>query len=197
MTTPDQTPPVPKRPQRPKAPDDIGAKTGAWAAVGKLLSLQLLAVIAVTAIITGIYALAGPDRDGQVTAESSAAQTSSSAPSGSSSPKASSASPRATASSPAATSAPPANADRPKVDVLNQSGPQGTAAKTADRIRAAGWTIGRIDDFRGNISTTTVYYPDGQAKAARALAKSLPGNPRVLPRFSTIASKRITVIITR
>jgi hypothetical protein len=81
--------------------------------------------------------------------------------------------------------------------VLNQSGGSGTAAKTAARVRALGWTVGRVDNFHGNVSRTTVYYPTGEAKAARELAAGLPGKPRVQPRFSTLADKRLTLIITR
>jgi hypothetical protein len=58
-----------------------------------------------------------------------------------------------------------------------------------------GWTVGRVEDFRGNVSTTTVYYPTGEAKAARELAAGLPGTPRVLPRFSTLDDKRLSIII--
>jgi hypothetical protein len=189
MTTPD---PTTARP--------AGGGGGAWSAVARLLSLQLLAVVAVTAVITGIYALAGPHQDDPVTAGSPVPGTTTSPPA-TSKPAASEPAgpaPSTTApASPAASQPPPAAAKRLKVNVLNQSAGQGTAAKTADRVRALGWTVGRVADFRGNITETTVYYPRGESKAARELAASLPRKPRVLPRFSTLAGNRLTVIITR
>jgi LytR cell envelope-related transcriptional attenuator len=206
MTTPDQNTPGQTR------AGDSGSPQGAWGAVARLLSLQLLTVIAVTAVITGIYALTGPHKNHQATAANAApVTTASTAPTSkptASTPAASSppaspppssppASPTATAPASPAASQRPEAASRLKIDVLNQSGPASTAAKTASRVRDLGWTVGRVSDFRGNVSATTVYYPTGEAKAAHELAGALPGNPRVLPRFSTLADKRLTIIITR
>lgn len=204
MTTPDpNTPGQPLAGQPPTG--ESGSSQGAWGAVARLLSLQLLTVIAVTAVITGIYALTGPHRNHQVTAGSSAPATATSAaatskPPASTPPASPRTSPAASSTAPASPSTsqrPPAAASRLKVDVLNQSGPGGTAAKTAARVRSLGWTVGRVSDFRGNVTRTTVYYPNGEAKAARELAGALPGKPRVLPRFSTLADARLTIIITR
>lgn len=211
MTTPDGNAAEPQAPDPTAAsPATAGpnavAREGAWGAVARLLAIQLLTVVAVTAVITGIYALTGPRDDNQVAAGSSTTGTTTSSPTSStpatSTPTAEpsaqpSASPSTSPSSPATSSQPPVSAHNLKVDVLNQSGPGGTAAKTADRVRALGWTVGRVDDFRGNVTTTTVYYPTGKAKAARELADGLPGKPRVLPRFSTLSKDRLTVIITR
>jgi hypothetical protein len=66
----------------------------------------------------------------------------------------------------------------------------------ATRVRALGWTVGRVADFHGNVSTTTVYYPKGEGAAAHELAAALPSKPRVLPGFSTLSDKRLTIIIT-
>ena len=60
--------------------------------------------------------------------------------------------------------------DLPKVDVLNQSAPGGSASAVADRVRSHGWVVGRVADFHGNVSTTTVYYPPGLHQEARDLA---------------------------
>jgi hypothetical protein len=81
--------------------------------------------------------------------------------------------------------------------VLNQSAPKGTAARFAARVRELHWRVGRISNFNGTVSTTTVYYPQGQVKAAQELARGLPGSPRVLPRFSTLSDSRLTVVLTR
>ena len=64
------------------------------------------------------------------------------------------------------------------------------------RVRDLGWKVGRVDNFRGTVTETTVYYPSGKAKPARELARGLPGNLRVLPRFSTLSDTRLTVIST-
>jgi hypothetical protein len=190
--------------------DSTPPERGPVALVARLLTVQLLAVIGVAALIAVVFALAGWGTGDSVTAVPGA--TTSSAPD---STGASTAPGTAAASSPAATppdtttpppttpatSAPatvatssPAS-DRPKVDVLNQSAPGGSASTVADRVRSAGWVVGRVADFHGNVSTTTVYYPPGLRKDARRLAGDLKGSPRVLAGFSTISDTRLTVIL--
>jgi hypothetical protein len=79
--------------------------------------------------------------------------------------------------------------------VLNQSAPGGSAAEIARQLRAAGWRIGRVDDFSGNVSTTTVYWLDrADRKDARRLAREL-GGVRVQPGFSTLVEGRISVVL--
>jgi hypothetical protein len=79
--------------------------------------------------------------------------------------------------------------------VLNQSAPGGSAAQTARRLRDQGWRIGRVEDFSGNVSTTTVYWLDrSDRKAARRLARDL-GGVRVQPGFSTLVEGRLSVIL--
>jgi cytoskeletal protein RodZ len=204
MTTPD--PDTTGQPAAGKpAAGDSQVGQGAWAAVFRLLALQLLTVIAVTAVITGIYALADPhNTNNRATARSAAGATATSAaatgtPPASAPPTSPPASPPSAAApaSPTATQRQPEGAKRLKVDVFNQSGTSGRAAKMAARVRALGWTVGRVSDFRGDVSATTVYYPSGEAKAARELADALPGKPRVLARFSTLADNRLSIVITR
>ena len=170
MTTPpgDSTPPEP----------------GPVALVARLLTVQLLAVIGVAALIAVVFALAGWGTGDSVTAVPG--ETTSSAPdpagSGTASGTAAASTPATTppatttpvttpASTPATT--PPASStapDLPKVDVLNQSAPGGSASAVADRVRSHGWVVGRVADFHGNVSTTTVYYPPGLHQEARDLA---------------------------
>jgi hypothetical protein len=188
-------------PTSPPKPTAQGGGEGAWGAVARLLSVQLLTVIAVTAVITGIYTLAGGHHRDEVAVGSSApatttgTATTSPSPSSSAPPSPPPAS-NTTPASPTPSQPAPEGAARLKVDVLNQSGPGGTAAKTATRVRALGWTVGRVADFHGNVSTTTIYYPKGEGAAAHELAAALPGKPRVLPGFSTLSDKRLTIIIT-
>src|SRR5918993_1163084 len=138
---------------------------GPYGQLARLFLTQLLAVIAIAAVITAIVAATGGGLDDDVTA----APERTGPPSAGVSPPAGTPSSTAPgsgdASSPAATtSAPPSTAATteaertPKVDVLNQSAGDGAASRTADQLRAAGWRIGRVDDFSGNVSTTTVYW---------------------------------------
>jgi LytR cell envelope-related transcriptional attenuator len=182
-------------------------REGAWGAVARLLALQLLTVIAVTALITGIYALTGghDNRAAGSSSPNTASGTPTSSTAGSRTP---SATPSATpaekppptsspSSSPTSTSTTPVRTHSLKVDVLNQSASKGSAGKIAVRVRELHWPVGRVDSFRGTVSATTVYYPPGKAAAARELARGLPGSTRVLPRFSTLSDSRLTVILVR
>jgi hypothetical protein len=181
---------------------------GPVAQLARLFLTQLLAVVAVAAVIATVFALTGRGTGPEVsaTAGSSSSVTSSATPTSpgptSTTKKHSATKAPGTPSTSASSSTPPSSTspggnELAKVDVLNQSAPGGSAQTVAHQLDEAGWTIGRVADFHGNVSTTTVYYPVGEAKAAHELANELPGTPRVLPRFSTIADKRLTVIVTR
>jgi hypothetical protein len=173
-------------------------REGAWGAVARLLALQLLTVISVTAVITAIYAFTGGHHNrAEAGPPISATASHSPSPAPPVSPNASPAATSGSATSPTTESAPPARTHSLKVDVLNQSAAKGSAGKMAARVRALHWPVGRVDNFSGNVSETTVYYPQGKSAAARELARGLPGPPRVLPRFSTLSDTRLTVIITR
>ena len=191
MTTPtgDSTPPEP----------------GPVALVARLLTVQLLAVIGVAAVIAVVFALAGWGTGDSVTAVPGATTSSATDSAGSDpAPETSASTPVTTppATSPPATtpaaSTPVAStpsSDLPKVDVLNQSAPGGSASTVAARVRSRGWVVGRVDDFHGNVSTTTVYYPPGLHSEARDLADDLSGSPRVQAAFNTISDTRLTVIL--
>lgn len=169
--------------------------------VAATLLPPFLAVCAVTAILTGLFAWLGPGAsdtkvlDARVSSSTSPAATPTPTPSASSTTKASQ-----SASPPAATttrpqSKPPARRG-PQVVVLNQSGGSGLAQRVADRLRKAGWTVKQTSSFHGSVSTTTVYYPRGMRADAVKLAKDLPGDPRVKERFSNLSATRLTVVLT-
>ena len=191
MTTPtgDSTPPEP----------------GPVALVARLLTVQLLAVVGIAALIAVVFALAGWGTGDSVTAVPGATTSSATDSAGADpAPETSASTPVTTppATSPPATapaaSTPAAStpsSDLPKVDVLNQSAPGGSASTVAARVRSRGWVVGRVDDFHGNISTTTVYYPPGLHSEARDLADDLSGSPRVQAAFNTISDTRLTVIL--
>jgi hypothetical protein len=194
MTTPpgDRTPPEP----------------GPVALVARLLTVQLLAVIGVAALIAVVFALAGWGTGDSVTAVPGETTSSAPDPAGSDKTSGSAAAstpaktppattPVSTPASTPVTTAPASStaSDLPKVDVLNQSAPGGSASKVADEVQAHGWVVGRVADFHGNVSTTTVYYPPGLHQEARDLAHDLSGSPRVQAAFDTISDTHLTVIL--
>jgi hypothetical protein len=185
------------------------AEPGPIASVVRLFLGQLAAVVVIAAAITVIVTLVDSDDDRTVRTGAPAASDAPGAPESSapapSTPAASPAPSSPAASGPAASSAAPSGTPAPpsstpprkdpRVDVLNQSAPGGSAAQTARRLRDQGWRIGRVEDFSGNVSTTTVYWLDrSDRKAARRLARDL-GGVRVQPGFSTLVEGRLSVIL--
>jgi hypothetical protein len=81
------------------------------------------------------------------------------------------------------------------VDVLNQSAPNGTAEQVAARLEGAGWEIGRVDDFHGNVSTTTVYWLDPEQKRQANQISRFLGGVRVQEGFDTLVDGRVSVIL--
>ena len=174
---------------------------GPYGQLARLFLTQLLAVIAIAAVITAVVAATGGGLDDDVTAspdrteaQSSGRATPAGTPTSTPGSEAPS-SPAATTSAPATTAATTEPERTPKVDVLNQSAGDGAASQAADRLRGAGWRIGRVDDFRGNVSATTVYWltPD-MRRDARRVARDL-GGARVQQGFSTLVEGRISVIL--
>jgi hypothetical protein len=184
-----------------------GDEDGAGPFVRALLA-PFLAVLGVTVVLTGLYVWVGPDRGTDVLSAREAPSTSAEAegtpsaspePSQPSSPAPSASSPSPSASSPKPTpseSSESPEPDRPQVVVLNQSGGAGLSREVADRITEAGWDVFKTGNFRGTVRTTTVYHPAGMRADARALARDLPGDPRVLERFSNLSDSRLTVVLT-
>jgi hypothetical protein len=174
---------------------------------------SLLAVVAVTALVTALYVWRGQEAqleapaaapagaEPSVAAPSSPATGASAQPSqqpSAASPSATRAATPTTSGSAAptpATPAPAAAADTPVV-VLNQTARAGLASRVAQRLRDRGWTVSGTGNFRGSVPATTVYYPPGAEAAAQALAQTLPTGPRVRPRFGNLSTTRLTVVVT-
>ncbi len=184
-----------------------GARRGAHRSSRDLagaLVPSLLAVLAVTALITALVVWRGEDpdtirranasTDGPTTAPISSASGSPASTPPASSPPASS------ATKPAASTTPPAKpADlvgEIEVVVLNQTSRGGLAATVAEQLRGKGWTVAHTGNFRGQVPATTVYYPPGGKAEAMAAAAGLPTEPRVLPRFGNLSTTRLTVVVT-
>lgn len=180
---------------------------GPVGAVARLVLVQLLAVVAIASAITALAVLVGPD-DSTVTAgpgsgrppgatvstPTSTTETPAPTAAGSSSPGTTAPSaPASTAPSPTSPTA--TGSEQPQVDVLNQDAADGAASEVADQLRAVGWRIGRVDDFSGTVRTTTIYYPSGMRREARALARDLPGSQRLLDRLSTLSPTRLSVVL--
>lgn len=164
-----------------------------------------LAVSAVAAILTALFVWLGPGEAQEVASfgqdPSSAAASPTPTPPVSSPPASSPPPSSPTPSTPAPTTSAPESSetpdpDRPEVVVLNQSGGAGLAARVADRVREAGWEVNKVGNFNGTVSTTTVYHPASLRGPARALARDLPGNPRVMERFSNLSQTRLTIVLT-
>ncbi|OSC42673.1 LytR C-terminal domain-containing protein [Mycobacterium decipiens] len=72
------------------------------------------------------------------------------------------------ATAPTSTSAKPA-VTRAEVRVYNISGTEGAAARTADQLKAAGFTITDVGNLTlPDVSMTTVYYSDAEGERATA-----------------------------
>lgn len=87
---------------------------------------------------------------------------------------------------------------RGEVRVYNNSTIRGLAARVAEDLSAAGWTVIEVGNYaQGTIATTTVYYQDtGQRDDAEALGAAF--GMRVEPRFSGLANAAagLVVIVT-
>ncbi len=185
---------------------DRRPERGPVAELARLFLVQLAAVIGIATVIVVVVAFVGPDSDDDVTTASSggsptasetpqtpAPTTTKKAATPSSSTKAPSTSSDAGTTSPAS---PTVGAPAPvPVDVLNQSAPNGTAEQVAARLEGAGWQIGRVDDFRGNVSTTTVYWLDPEQKRQARQVSRFLGGARVLEGFDTLVDGRVSVIL--
>jgi cytoskeletal protein RodZ len=188
-----------------------GAHRTSRAASATLLP-SLLAILAVTSLITALYVWRGEEaRPPSAAASGSSPTPQRSTPTSHSSTTA----PATTASETTTTTTKPATTTTSAptdhktkaapgaqlrasiaIVVLNQTGQAGLAATVATRMRAKGWTVSGVGNFHGVVPATTVYYPVGQEAAATAAAKSLPTPPRVLPRFGNLSLTRLTVVLT-
>jgi hypothetical protein len=81
------------------------------------------------------------------------------------------------------------------VEVYNNSGISGLAGTTSSRLSGAGWQVVGSDNWYGTIPSSTVYYPERLAPAAKMLARDL-GIKRLKPAISPMRLDRLTVILT-
>ncbi|NMH99814.1 LCP family protein [Pseudonocardia acidicola] len=94
---------------------------------------------------------------------------------------------------PAAPATPPVDPKTVTVDVGNGSGATGLAAQVADRLAAAGFARGSVDNA-GRRSTSVVRYAaDAGEDAARAVAAQLGGLP--VERSDAVPASRVLVLL--
>ncbi|WP_350278726.1 LytR C-terminal domain-containing protein [Kribbella sp. HUAS MG21] len=87
-------------------------------------------------------------------------------------------------------------AERPAIEVYNNTSRKGLADSVAGRARQAGWTVaGSPDNWHGKIAESTVYYPPGMLDAANQLARDL-GIGRTKGALDNMKKDRLTVILT-
>ncbi|MGH3911796.1 MAG: LytR C-terminal domain-containing protein [Pseudonocardiaceae bacterium] len=85
---------------------------------------------------------------------------------------------------------------RGETRVYNNSTIRGLAARAADDLNAAGWTVIEVANYSGGrIPTSTVYYREGTDERATAEAIGAEFGLRVEPRFDGIADARPGVIV--
>jgi LytR cell envelope-related transcriptional attenuator len=186
-----------------------GAHRTSRAASATLLP-SLLAILAVTSLITALYVWRGQDSKPPPAAASARSTTPRSSSGVTTPPAASTSLPTITQQTTKGTgsNSPKAKAKATRttaaaslrgsiaIVVLNETTRRGLAATVATRLRSNGWTVSGVGNFRGEVPATTVYYPVGHQAAALAAAKSLPTPARVLPRFGNLSTTRLTVIVT-
>ena len=81
------------------------------------------------------------------------------------------------------------------VEVYNNTTISGLAASTAAQLQDGGWQVVGVDNWRGDIPSSTVYYPAGMEDEADQLADTL-GFSRVRGAVAPMKFDRLTVILT-
>jgi LytR cell envelope-related transcriptional attenuator len=169
---------------------------------------SLLAILAVTSLITALYVWRGDDAKTPPAAASVTQTPEALSPGttpGSATPATTPSSTSSTESADEQSSAPATSKSAKTssdltsdiaVVVLNQSSRRGLAATVASRLRNKGWSVSGVGNFRGVVPATTVYFPVGHEAAALAAAKNLATAARVRPRFGNLSNNRLTVVVT-
>lgn len=91
----------------------------------------------------------------------------------------------------------PKPVEKVPIVLFNQTTVSGLAASFRTKLEAGGWTVAAVDDFRGNVPATTVYFPPGLRPVAKALMAQFPEIGRIRPAFSGISTTQLTVILSK
>lgn len=81
-----------------------------------------------------------------------------------------------------------------RVAVFNNTGIRGHASRSADKAKSLGWNVVAVENWRGSVPSSTVFYSSGFEDEANALAKDL-GISRVEPNHSGISLKGLSVVL--
>jgi hypothetical protein len=85
---------------------------------------------------------------------------------------------------------------QPPVIVLNGTGRPGLAAKLAARLRADGWSVVRVGNYRGSTKvTSTTAFLIGHLQAMATLHRDLPTVSLVDGLLPGMADKHLTIIV--
>lgn len=86
-------------------------------------------------------------------------------------------------------------AERPAVEVYNNTVRKGLAEDVAIRARQAGWIVTGRDNWHGKIIASTVYFPAGMEAEANQLARDI-GIGRTKDALPNMKKDRLAVILT-
>ncbi|WBQ04266.1 LytR C-terminal domain-containing protein [Kribbella sp. CA-293567] len=86
-------------------------------------------------------------------------------------------------------------ANRPAVEVYNNTTRKGLAEDVAIRARQVGWIVTGQDNWRGKIVSSTVYFPAGMQAEANQLARDI-GVSRTKEALPNMKKDRLSVILT-
>ena len=81
------------------------------------------------------------------------------------------------------------------VVVLNSTARTGLAAKVASALRADGWKVVSIGNYRGGRLALTTVFAEGNAAAVATMRDDLPGSQQVKAPVGSMSAKRLTVVI--
>lgn len=172
--------------------------------LGRLILPVALLLVAAVAVFAAWNQLGSDDADvagGPTPSSSASAKPSASAsPSASAKPTPSS-SPTASASPTPSSSSPSPSASAVVIDrsvpvtVLNGTRRTGLAATVAAQLRAKGWTVVSIGNWRGGGVDTTTVFVDGREDAAATMRRDLKAADATEEPIGAMRTNRITVVV--
>jgi hypothetical protein len=83
------------------------------------------------------------------------------------------------------------------VDILNGTHISGLAARADTILSRGGWVVALTGNYPHSISATTVFYPDGQLAAARALAAQFTAIDKTAPAPAGVSTTHLTLVLAR
>jgi LytR cell envelope-related transcriptional attenuator len=83
------------------------------------------------------------------------------------------------------------------VDLLNSTHTSGMAARAAQVLTAAGWTVAETGNYPHSLGGTTVYYPAGQLASAQLLANQFSAIGRVVAAPAGVSTTHLTLVLAQ